>query len=177
MIRGKQAEPRLLGERWGYLSLGSLDKRHFVGVRFVLSNTHISLSLGSLLSALIKQSLIWVPSPVPGKKKEACYFEESRVNNTDKRFRHKKEEMWGRVRVKGGEITRHPILFRSLVGTAEPLWSGLNWVFLAPQDNFFVSRSVRFCGYFHMLWAHPKQIKTCLNAAIVPSCVLTQHIV
>lgn len=52
----------------------------------------LSLSLGSLLSALIKQSLIWVPSPVPGKKKEACYFEESRVNNTDKRFRHKKKK-------------------------------------------------------------------------------------
>lgn len=117
--------------------MGSLDKRHFVGVRFVLSNTHISLSLGSLLSALIKQSLIWVPSPVPGKKKEACYFEESRVNNTDKRFRHKKEgekevvveeeeeggeekeeeeeeeEKRGRVRVKRGRITRHPILFPS----------------------------------------------------------------
>lgn len=69
-----------------------MDKRHFVGVRFVLSNAHISLSLGSLLSALIKQSLIWVPSPVPGKKKEACYFEESRVNNTDKRFKHKKKK-------------------------------------------------------------------------------------
>lgn len=88
-----------------------MDKRHFVGVRFVLSNAHISLSLGSLLSALIKQSLIWVPSPVPGKKKEACYFEESRVNNTDKRFKHKKKkEKRGRARVETGEITRHPIL-------------------------------------------------------------------
>lgn len=90
------------GGKGGIWALGSLDKRHFVGVRFVLSNTHVFLSLGSLLSALIKQSLIWVPSPVPGKKKEACYFEESQVNNTDKRFRHKKEgeKKQGRVRVK-----------------------------------------------------------------------------
>lgn len=78
--------------------MGSSDKRHFVGAQFVLSNTHIFLSLGSLLSALIKQSLIWVPSPVPEKKKEACYFEESRVNKTDKRFRHKKK----RRRRRGG---------------------------------------------------------------------------
>lgn len=97
--------------------MGSLDKRHFVGVRFVLSNTHIFLSLGSLLSALIKQSLIWVPSPVPAKKKEACYFEESRVNKTDKRFRHKKGGGWGGGRharkgwVKSGKITRRSILF------------------------------------------------------------------
>lgn len=103
--------------------MGSLDKRHFVGAQFVLSNTHIFLSLGSLLSALIKQSLIWVPSPVPEKKKEACYFEESRVNKTDKRFRHKKggggrgvgggggeRKSKGRVRVKSGKITRNAIL-------------------------------------------------------------------
>lgn len=83
----------------------------------------LTLSLGSLLSALIKQSLIWVPSPVPGKKKEACYFEESRVNNTDKRFRHKKkkeenEEGEG----KKGEKSQGT-LFSSLplVKTAEPL--------------------------------------------------------
>lgn len=81
--------------------MGSSDKRHFVGAQFVLSKTHIFLSVGSLLSALIKQSLIWLPSPVPEKKKEACYFEESRVNKTDKRFRHKKKEEDGR-RVVGG---------------------------------------------------------------------------
>lgn len=113
--------------------MGYLDKRHFVGVRFVLSNTHIFLSLGSLLSALIKQSLIWVPSPVPGKKKEACYFEESRVNKADKRFRHKKDVcVWGGG-VKSGKITRHPSLFPSslfLVTTAEPFYTDLNPGFL-----------------------------------------------
>lgn len=83
--------------------MGSSDKRHFVGAQFVLSNTHIFLSLGSLLSALIKQSLIWVPSPVPEKKKEACYFEESRVNKTDKRFRHKKKRRRRRGEGWGGE--------------------------------------------------------------------------
>lgn len=100
-----------------------MDKRHFVGVRFVLSNAHISLSLGSLLSALIKQSLIWVPSPVPGKKKEACYFEESRVNNTDKRFKHKKKKKkseggrgWKRGKSQGTLFSPLP-----LVRTAEPL--------------------------------------------------------
>lgn len=97
------------GGMGGIRALGSSDKRHFVGAQFVLSNTHIFLSLGSLLSALIKQSLIWVPSPVPEKKKEACYFEESRVNKTDKRFRHKKKKeeegggwLWGRSGGVGG---------------------------------------------------------------------------
>lgn len=118
--------------------MGSSDKRHFVGAQFVLSNTHIFLSLGSFLSALIKQSLIWVPSPVPEKKKEACYFEESRVNKTDKRFRHKKrgggrwvaggdwgveKKKQGRVGVKSGKITRNTILslLLCLAPTAEPL--------------------------------------------------------
>lgn len=92
------------GGMGGIRALGSSDKRHFVGAQFVLSNTHIFLSLGSLLSALIKQSLIWVPSPVPEKKKEACYFEESRVNKTDKRFRHTKKKRRRVVAGCGAEV-------------------------------------------------------------------------
>lgn len=99
----------------GSRALGSVDKRHFVGVRFVLSNTHISLPLSWPPPLCSNQAVSNLGSKSStGEKKEACYFEESRVNNGDKRFRHKKEEKKeGREGVKKGKITRHPILFPS----------------------------------------------------------------
>lgn len=71
--------------------MGSVDKRHFVGVRFVLSNTHISLSWPPSLSSNQAVSNLGSKSSTR-EKKEACYFEESLVSNADKRFRHKKGE-------------------------------------------------------------------------------------
>lgn len=164
----KQLRLQWMSERGSCQREGPPDKRHFVGVRFVLSNSH-SATPGqpNPPSPLIKQSLIWVPSPAPREERAACYFEESQVNKRDKRSRH----TLGRKR-KGGERGKDS-LFSSLplVRTAEPLWLNLNDFFpslMSEYWNFFVSPSVGFCGCSHMLRAHPKQIKRALKAAIVP---------
>lgn len=134
------------------------DKRHFVGVRFVLSNSYsLSSSLPLSFPFLIKQALIWVPSPAAGKEKAACNFERSRVNEKDKSLEHtheKRKNEEGKKRdVKKKESQGSLFSSQSLVRTAEPLWLHVNdffFFFLLPKTsqhwNFFVSPSVSHCG-------------------------------
>lgn len=99
----KQQRPQWTTEQGGWggvLQKEDLkDKRHFVGVRFVLSNSYsLNSSLPLSFPFLIKQALIWVPSPAAGKEKAACNFERSQLNDKDKSFEHtqKKKEWRGK---------------------------------------------------------------------------------